>query len=47
MPESKYYGGITRRELDQFRKDLAKESITVPKGDDVEEEKNEETGEKE
>ena len=36
MPECKYYGGITRDELKQLRKDLADEGIKVPEGDDVE-----------
>ena len=35
MPESKQYGNITRDELANLRKDLAKEGITVPEGDDV------------
>jgi hypothetical protein len=35
MPDYKYYGGITRAELDNFRQDLAKEDIEVPVGDDV------------
>ena len=36
MPDCKYYGGITRAELISLRKDLAKEGIIVPEGDDVE-----------
>lgn len=36
MPDCKQYGGITRTELDQLRKDLAKEGVVVPEGDDVE-----------
>lgn len=36
MPECKSYGGITRKELNQLRKDLAKEEINIPLGDDVE-----------
>lgn len=36
MPEHKYYGGITRAELDHLRRDLAAEGIQVPAGDDVE-----------
>jgi hypothetical protein len=36
MPECKSYGGITRKELNQLRQDLAKEGITIPPGDDVE-----------
>jgi hypothetical protein len=36
MPECKYYGGITRDELNQLRADLAKEGVKVPEGDDVE-----------
>lgn len=35
MPKSKYYGGITRSELDHLRRDLAKEGVTVPQGDNV------------
>ena len=35
MPEYKQYGGITRDELLNLRKDLAVEGITVPEGDDV------------
>lgn len=35
MPECKQYGGITREELAKLRKDLAKEGIDVPEGDDV------------
>lgn len=36
MPECKFYGGITRPELDHLRRDLAAEGINVPEGDDVE-----------
>ena len=36
MPECKKYGGITREELINLRKDLANEGIIVPEGDDVE-----------
>ncbi len=36
MPDCKQYGGITRAELGNLRKDLAKEGIEVPEGDDVE-----------
>lgn len=35
MPDCKKYGGITRAELTTLRKDLAKEGITIPEGDDV------------
>ncbi len=35
MPDCKQYGGITRDELGNLRKDLAKEGISVPAGDDV------------
>ncbi len=35
MPECKQYGGITRDELVNLRKDLANEGVTVPEGDDV------------
>ena len=35
MPEYKHYGGIKRGELAKLRKDLAKEGINVPAGDDV------------
>jgi hypothetical protein len=35
MPDCKQYGGITRPELANLRKDLAKEGINVPEGDDV------------
>jgi hypothetical protein len=35
MPDCKHYGGITRDELVQLRKDLAKEGVNVPEGDDV------------
>ena len=36
MPDYKYYGGITRTELNNLRQDLAKEGISVPEGDEVE-----------
>ncbi|HEX8370250.1 MAG TPA: hypothetical protein VF604_17005 [Pyrinomonadaceae bacterium] len=36
MPDCKHYGGITREELAHLRKDLAKEGVIVPAGDDVE-----------
>ncbi len=36
MPDCKQYGGITRPELVNLRKDLAAEGINVPEGDDVE-----------
>ncbi|CAN5389447.1 hypothetical protein BH20ACI1_BH20ACI1_19880 [soil metagenome] len=35
MPEFKNYSGISREELINLRKDLAKEGINVPEGDDV------------
>jgi hypothetical protein len=35
MPDCKKYGGITRAELAQLRKDLAAENVVVPEGDDV------------
>ncbi len=35
MPDCKQYGGITREELVNLRKDLADEGIIVPEGDDV------------
>jgi hypothetical protein len=35
MPDCKQYGGITRDELAKLRKDLAKEGVIVPTGDDV------------
>jgi hypothetical protein len=35
MPDCKQYGGITRDELSNLRKDLADEGIIVPEGDDV------------
>jgi hypothetical protein len=35
MPNFKYYGGITRTELNNLRQDLAKEGVSVPQGDDV------------
>ena len=35
MPDYKYYGGITRAELDNLRRDLAGEGITIPEGDSV------------
>ena len=36
MPDCKHYAGINRAELNELRKDLAKEGVTVPEGDDVE-----------
>ena len=36
MPDCKQYGGITREELNHLRKDLEKEGIRLPEGDDVE-----------
>ncbi len=36
MPEYKNYTAITREELINLRKDLAKEGINIPEGDDVE-----------
>lgn len=36
MPDCKQYGGIKRAELISLRKDLAREGITVPEGDEVE-----------
>ncbi len=36
MPDYKSYGGITRKELNHLRQDLAQEGITIPPGDDVE-----------
>ena len=35
MPDFKYYGGITREELINLRKDLEKEGVSVPEGDNV------------
>jgi hypothetical protein len=35
MPDCKYYGGITKDELVHLRKDLAREGVNVPAGDDV------------
>lgn len=35
MPDCKKYGGITRDELNHLRKDLEKEGVNVPAGDDV------------
>ena len=35
MPDCKFYGGITRDELVHLRRDLAREGVDVPKGDDV------------
>lgn len=35
MPDCKQYGGITRAELVNLRKDLARENVKVPEGDDV------------
>jgi len=36
MPDCKQYGGIKRSDLDNLRRDLAAEGVTVPVGDDVE-----------
>lgn len=36
MPDCKQYGGITRSELGNLRRDLAAEGVNVPVGDDVE-----------
>ena len=36
MPQCKYYGGITREELEHLKKDLEGEGIKVPDGDEVE-----------
>lgn len=36
MPDCKHYAGINRAELNELRKDLAKEGVTIPEGDDVE-----------
>lgn len=36
MADCKQYGGITRDELGNLRRDLAKEGVSVPAGDDVE-----------
>ncbi|MBC7899160.1 MAG: hypothetical protein H7070_03820 [Saprospiraceae bacterium] len=36
MPDCKQYSRIDRIELDSLRKDLAKENVHVPEGDDVE-----------
>ena len=35
MANFKYYGGITRAELNNLRQDLAKEGVSVPEGDEV------------
>jgi len=35
MPDCKQYTGIDRAELDSLRKDLARENVHVPDGDDV------------
>lgn len=35
MADFKYYGGITRTELNNLRQDLAKEGVMVPEGDEV------------
>ena len=35
MPDCKQYGGITREELAKLRKDLAREGVNVPEGDEV------------
>ncbi len=35
MPDCKQYGGITREELNHLRKDLEKEGISLPVGDEV------------
>ena len=35
MPNCKFYGGITRVELELLRRDLQKEGVIVPAGDDV------------
>lgn len=35
MADFKYYGGITRSELNNLRQDLAKEGVLVPEGDEV------------
>ena len=35
MPSCKYYGGITREELNHLRADLQKEGVSVPEGDEV------------
>ena len=35
MPECKYYGGITRTELQSLRQDLADQGIMLPEGDQV------------
>lgn len=35
MPDCKKYGGINRDELNHLKKDLAKEGVSVPEGDDV------------
>jgi hypothetical protein len=35
LPICKFYGGITREELELLRRDLEKEGISVPPGDEV------------
>lgn len=35
MPDCKQYNGIDRNELNSLRKDLARENVHVPEGDDV------------
>ena len=35
MPNCKFYGGITRDELELLRGDLKREGITIPAGDQV------------
>lgn len=35
MPDCKQYGGITREELNHLRKDLEKEGVLLPEGDEV------------
>lgn len=35
MPNFKYYGGITRKELNNLRRDLANEGVSLPEGDNV------------
>jgi len=35
MPDCKQYTGIDRDELNSLRKDLAKENVHIPEGDDV------------
>lgn len=36
MPDCKQYGGITREELNHLKKDLEKEGVVLPEGDNVE-----------